>query len=427
MKQVGLSPTETALIYGLMPFIGALFRTLIGALVDKLCCHKVALIVCCLLSAVLHGCLVFVARGVIGVHPATQPPAFIRLECRPEGSYVSRCDDSRWDCVNGMICDNSSTATAMDSLPPESSDNATECRWSCGVTSPHIDTQACLSGTSTNLCITVHSATLRDGRHNLELLRARLAPSVVTLNASMTCKGHVLASYTHAATHYVNLTCEAGVPLLCAVTCDQQGVAAGRFTTPFWTFAAILLPGHIALAPVFSLLDALTYALLADGRHYLWGRQRLWGTIGFGVFAVVSGLAMDGASDALTTDYTPAVGLFCVFQVACAVFIAFYPSSTTPPLAPGRSVAKQMVALLRVPGVPSLLTLVFMFGAYTGLIETFLYWYLQTLAHVPPQLLFGLCMAASCTPEVRYSPVPSPTVPTLPALLFPTIPCRVLV
>ena len=41
MKQLGLSPSETALIYGTMPFLGAIVRPLIGALADKLHAHKV--------------------------------------------------------------------------------------------------------------------------------------------------------------------------------------------------------------------------------------------------------------------------------------------------------------------------------------------------------------------------------------------------
>ena len=41
MKQLGLSPSETALIYGTMPFLGAIVRPLIGAIADKLHAHKV--------------------------------------------------------------------------------------------------------------------------------------------------------------------------------------------------------------------------------------------------------------------------------------------------------------------------------------------------------------------------------------------------
>ena len=43
MKQLGLSPSETALIYGSMPFLGAIVRPLVGAIADKLHAHKVTL------------------------------------------------------------------------------------------------------------------------------------------------------------------------------------------------------------------------------------------------------------------------------------------------------------------------------------------------------------------------------------------------
>ena len=42
MKQLGLSPSESALIYGTVPFLGAIVRPIIGALADKLHAHKVS-------------------------------------------------------------------------------------------------------------------------------------------------------------------------------------------------------------------------------------------------------------------------------------------------------------------------------------------------------------------------------------------------
>ena len=41
MKQLGLSPSESALIYGIVPFLGAIVRPIIGAIADKLHAHKV--------------------------------------------------------------------------------------------------------------------------------------------------------------------------------------------------------------------------------------------------------------------------------------------------------------------------------------------------------------------------------------------------
>ena len=48
MKQLGLSPSESALIYGTVPFLGAIVRPIIGAVADKLHAHKVSDNVLCI-------------------------------------------------------------------------------------------------------------------------------------------------------------------------------------------------------------------------------------------------------------------------------------------------------------------------------------------------------------------------------------------
>ena len=55
-------------------------------------------------------------------------------------------------------------------------------------------------------------------------------------------------------------------------------------------------------------------------------------------------------------------------------------------------------ALCRKLEVISLFFMVGVFGMLNGVIETFLFWHLQTLGAT--QLLLGLCMFMNCLPEV---------------------------
>ena len=50
MRQAGLTPVEAGLIYGAMPFFGAVARPIFGAIADKLHKHKVVLIICMVMS-----------------------------------------------------------------------------------------------------------------------------------------------------------------------------------------------------------------------------------------------------------------------------------------------------------------------------------------------------------------------------------------
>lgn len=64
----------------------------------------------------------------------------------------------------------------------------------------------------------------------------------------------------------------------------------------FWYLFAALAISWIGMAVVVSIGDAICFDLLGK-RHELYGRQRLWGAIGFGAFTLVAGAWVDSNSD----------------------------------------------------------------------------------------------------------------------------------
>ena len=89
MKQLGLTSNETGVIYGVMPFLSFVVRPLVGSLADRWMKHKVVLIVCTVLTTVLHLLIMFVppravANGVVHVKPAF-------LHCAHNGSSLTSC------------------------------------------------------------------------------------------------------------------------------------------------------------------------------------------------------------------------------------------------------------------------------------------------------------------------------------------------
>ena len=89
MKQLGLTSNETGVIYGVMPFLSFVVRPLVGSLADRWMKHKVVLIVCTVLTTVLHLLIMFVppravANGVVHVKPAF-------LHCALNGSSLTSC------------------------------------------------------------------------------------------------------------------------------------------------------------------------------------------------------------------------------------------------------------------------------------------------------------------------------------------------
>ncbi|XP_060652575.1 major facilitator superfamily domain-containing protein 6-A isoform X1 [Drosophila nasuta] len=63
----------------------------------------------------------------------------------------------------------------------------------------------------------------------------------------------------------------------------------------FWFFFGMLIISWAGMAVVVSIGDAICFGLLGE-RHHLYGKQRLCGSLGWGVFAVIAGLLVDAMS-----------------------------------------------------------------------------------------------------------------------------------
>lgn len=63
----------------------------------------------------------------------------------------------------------------------------------------------------------------------------------------------------------------------------------------FWYFFLALAISWIGMAAVVSVGDAICFDLLGK-RHELYGRQRLWGAVGWGVFSIIAGILVDELS-----------------------------------------------------------------------------------------------------------------------------------
>ncbi|KAF2352369.1 Major facilitator superfamily associated domain, partial [Trinorchestia longiramus] len=83
----------------------------------------------------------------------------------------------------------------------------------------------------------------------------------------------------------------------------------------FWMFFCLMLGAWASFASVVTLSDTICFMLLGDhGGEY--GHQRVWGSIGWGLFVVLAGALIDAVSgDSTEKDYTPA------FLITLALFI----------------------------------------------------------------------------------------------------------
>ena len=152
------------------------------------------------------------------------------------------------------------------------------------------------------------------------------------------------------------------------------------------------------MQPLFGLTEAMTFGFLGEDRNQ-WGKQRLFGTIGFAIFGPLSGLLMDNYSLG-QNKYAIAFLMYAIFMVVSAFCVCQFSFgsrrvSTCPP--PAR-LLNDIVDLLTKPEAIVFLSLVLIFGMYCGLIGSFLFWYLKLLGDAP-QVLLGLCILCGCSVE----------------------------
>ena len=174
--------------------------------------------------------------------------------------------------------------------------------------------------------------------------------------------------------------------------CQEQNSESNK---TFWIFSVLFLLGNIFNAPVVNLVDALAYTVLAEKRHN-WGKQRLWGTLGFAMFAMTSTFVMDILERSNgVVDYSVAFYIFVGFRLLSPVIVLFLDVNENIHC---QKMLKNFTALFLFPEVVAFLSVMACLGilhfAYFG----FLFWFLEDLGS--SQIILGLCCGMNALSEV---------------------------
>ncbi|RVE46702.1 hypothetical protein evm_008665 [Chilo suppressalis] len=198
------------------------------------------------------------------------------------------------------------------------------------------------------------------------------------------------------STHYPNCITKAQYQMesslfhtSCKITCDNTVVnevfqaatesyvdTTTQYTKQFWLFFMLMIISWIGQAVVVTFADAICFNLLGDkASHY--GKQRLWGSVGWGIFSLLTGTLIDLFSDGAYKDYTIAFILMFVFLLGDVAVSCFLKIETTKM---SMSILADVGTLLScVPTVVFMLWTVVV-GICTGLIWQFLFWHLEDIA-----------------------------------------------
>ncbi|XP_064212552.1 major facilitator superfamily domain-containing protein 6-A [Tribolium castaneum] len=160
----------------------------------------------------------------------------------------------------------------------------------------------------------------------------------------------------------------------------------------FWSFVILMSIGTIGFNVVNSISDAICFDVIGEDGDY--GKQRVWGTIGFGLTALISGYVVNLFSEN-TVNYTPA---FIIIFVCSIIDIIACIKLELPVIPVPENIFKDLKKLLNNRYVVTFITFAIFAGILDGLIIYFLFWHLQELAvatNTPNvKLIEGLVVAA---------------------------------
>ncbi|KXJ25679.1 Major facilitator superfamily domain-containing protein 6 [Exaiptasia diaphana] len=171
----------------------------------------------------------------------------------------------------------------------------------------------------------------------------------------------------------------------------------------FVSLLSITVVGVMFASPTQCLADTATIQLLGKDTHE-YGKQAMWGSVGYGLTAFVVGASVSGqkhynpCSKEMNTNFIPCFYVFAVYML-CAIAVAtrfqYQPSKgegkCKPSILAGLKILKNFEYAF-------FMFVVFFCGTATGFIQTFLFWHLRELGG--EQILFSLITITNSTAEV---------------------------
>ncbi|XP_014671205.1 PREDICTED: major facilitator superfamily domain-containing protein 6-like [Priapulus caudatus] len=378
LKEQGWNPLEVAIIYTVVPFASVLTKPIIGGIADYLKQHKYVLLICVMLMATFFLAIAFVppVEGYI-YHHEVVPECFggkvtvLRL-CDPcefiPQQIPGMCDITCTAIASGAnISMNSNDFPHMALGQPHDfkSDEVTN------FTDPHEKDMEILSeGNNTNAttvmnCIS-YDVMLADDAHG---------------DLNDLCQSHC------------SVHCRSD-PFVCTPGTPYHHV---RLVWKFWVLLFLYIMSRVFFSSNVSMLDMITFTVLKD-RPNVYGKQKLWGTFGWGVMASVTGfLMLEFRVPGERMNFQPAFYLFltlmavtCVVNMAINVKVEHY----------SENILKDIWKITKNRAVLAFLFAVFCFGLQFGALITFSLWYLGDLG--ASELLYGLDLTAETLIEMPF-------------------------
>ncbi|GFQ94549.1 hypothetical protein TNCT_67221 [Trichonephila clavata] len=162
-------------------------------------------------------------------------------------------------------------------------------------------------------------------------------------------------------------------------------------TYQFWIFAILAIISGAGATVAFTLSDSACYEVLGE-RPELYGRQRLWATISWGIVTLLVGFLNDIATgDSEVTNYAPG---FYVMLVLVGIDLLLLLKIQLTKANLSLNIFKDVGKIFSSWDTICFAAAIYVMGAMSGILWGYQFWLLQDLGAT--QTLLGLCVAVQC-------------------------------
>ncbi|XP_071949596.1 major facilitator superfamily domain-containing protein 6-like [Antedon mediterranea] len=350
MIALGLSTSQIGLIRGLEPAVQLLVSPLCGLLSDKYSCHKIILLIALSGSAIFYFLTIFV------------PPVPV-LYANVTATGNLSFQDCNKEFFKQLLNEESNAAYSNDTNIRNSTFNNTSSNCNCDF--------------------------LED------LLPTRQYSSVFN-TSGLTKKIMCNNNTTDICIHYCCKVNQTFTNSICNEQNTTSNLTLGSSTLTFVIMFCLIMTGQVFMCNNFPLVDMAVVELLQDRGDY--GKQRLWGAVGWGSFAIIMGFILDkNHATSIKAKYLPAHLSFFVLvfgSVLAAIKMTF------PPHRRPNSCFKNIYNVLCQAEILIFLLVVIVMGMCFGITSTFLFVYINDLNG--DHMLMGLTLVTTCLSEIPF-------------------------
>jgi len=378
-KQLGISPFGVGIVFAVLPFGGMVGKPVAGWLADCLGQQRIVFLLALLLSGLFYFSIQLVS-SINGDFTAV-------FECSQPRSLLKICNTVK---EKGKVLDFLTPGCSQQCDVTCQNLGATEAKELCSAFSTLLPgCRSLKTKTPSTLQFSIES--------NLSVHDTHPIPGCLSLPgdgyAIMLEDHETLDSFSPAVdNNTTNMRKQSEIPpvvcadyavFTCSIACKSQYLQqfarkdSVTDSSMFWLFFLLNLMAYSCFTIAVSISDALCFDILKE-RHHQYGAQRVWGSIGWGLFTVVAGYLVDtGSTGSSSIDYSPAfllMAVLMILDIACAALIKI------PPVERQTSVWAGVLNILSQPRVAVFLVWCFGCGLLTSVIWQWLLWYLSDLA-----------------------------------------------